>query len=83
MRTPTTKRRRSPMHDAQLSELGESYLALIEANHRRPVTERLAAERERHQSTRPCPLCRAAMTDGACAEHGTPAEDGGAWLWAR
>lgn len=61
---------------------GESYLTLLDANAYRQTADRVRADRERHQATRPCPVCDEAMVDGACVEHGQPAEDGGAWLWA-
>lgn len=30
-----------------------------------------------HRATRPCPVCREAMTGGRCGEHGEPCEDYG------
>lgn len=76
------KPRKGSMATAALSNMGDDYLALIDANHRGSVVDAFREEREAHQATRPCPLCRVAMVDGACEEHGIPAEDGGAWLWA-
>lgn len=81
MRTITPKPRRT-RRDAQLSEMGDTYLALIDANHRRPVTETFRAEREAHQASRPCRFCEHLLVDGACPEHGAPADDAGVWLWA-
>lgn len=73
---------RGSMANGALSNMGDDYLAMLDASRQESSMARARREREAHQSSRPCPACREPMTDGACPEHGTAAEDDGAWLWA-
>ena len=80
----TTKKnpKRGAMANAALS-MGDDYLAMLDSTRTESTIDRVRRDRERHQATRPCPACQVPMVDGRCGEHGTPGEDGGAWLWSR